>query len=1430
MSSDDVAQDVSQVTDFHFHACRKFRLFSEKPGTSVDGAIVRNRLTTSSQLGVTFVLVTANQMVCFPTKSLIGYKLTRENMNVEVADLDVKSINLAGVEQVNDIGINSDGTLLAVLHTRNNDVSVEVFDIKTLCSSPNSGPFKSLCTTRVGTEQTNQGSCLEWNPAFPDMFAAASTDRSIMVAKINSQNPANQKLIGIGKLGAVTTAISWSPKGKQLTIGDSLGKIVQLKPELDVVRSQFGPERNPPYGKVTGLCWLATTEWLVSFERGTDHDAYLMRCKKDKKTEWIQYHELSYSSSKWPLPPQLFPATAVLVDWNVIIVGNSRTSEISTVGKRDDWQTWVPVEGEGIYLPTTASGKDTIPIGVAIDRSMTEEILLKPDGSQKHRPSPLVLCLTNDGVLTVHHIISAFPAHSSCQIASQNIPITGLSKLKLETSSAKPATQATQSPFSQLAAKPSTIFEQKPPSEPISSTPKTTLAAPIATPKTGLFGLASNPTTSTPLVINKPAAVNSLVSTPKAAPVLATPVKTETSAPEEVHTPEDKKAERIAAQKKVLIERIESINKTMSTTKDSIMKMSFAVGTLKSTVRECAETVKSSLSDSKEVMDELGNLILAIERMSDRTQHTVKEMDFEIDEKMELVSGVEDGERVLEKLRNMSETEKLMRFNKLETSADLLKTKFEECCDKMKKLRINLNEKESLRKQAVLSPLRHNSNLNQLRTGAESDVALKVLRNVSKIIIDTREKVQQTELEFVRFRREVSKGANKSASQKSVKMHQPSEMSILEGDAPQRAAMTDAEIVKARQALVARIQKRGPVKTRNVNVESYKKVSITKKKEDPIDTSNLSNALLKLSMTPRRVMTASSFLPTADLSTSTKSDAATQADEPPIIQKVIVTVESPARPVTTAPATSAPVLKPSTTTATSTMTTPSVSVKKEEVKEQKPAAPIPMSSSIFSGSLFGSKTPQAPTGTNTSSSSLLAPEKPSIFNSSLALSPPEPPKSTPKVAPEVGEVKPPALEESKGAQVSSEAPKEPVKEEPKPKEEVGETPKVEELTPATEVTAPAVATPSAVQAPVPEEKREENTPKTASFSFNSTPNTTTSTSSIFGGGLKQTPGSSNTSSIFGGSAHATPVSAANTSSIFGGAAAQATPVSTANTSSIFGGGAKSTSSPFGNFGQNPQAAQAQNTSSTTPAVSFSFNTGAAPAATKPTGFGSFGSGAPAKPSSVFGGGVSAPTVPNVDDGMEDDSVVSGGGPGGFLSGLGSSGSTNTSSGNNPFAPKPATTSSSNSSWLFGGGTKPQDQTQQKPSFSFANPSANQSPASTSTTSVFGGGPKFGSQPVFGSKAFGGGATSGASGLSKNASIFGGTVSSSPNAPASGGFAQFATGQKTSSLFGGGTTTPQQPNTSIFGGGAQAPAASSSSIFGGGSSANANKPSSFSSWR
>lgn len=50
------------------------------------------------------------------------------------------------------------------------------------------------------------------------------------------QNSSSITLIGTVKHENVVTCIEWSPKGKQLVVGDILGHIKQYKPEMILVR------------------------------------------------------------------------------------------------------------------------------------------------------------------------------------------------------------------------------------------------------------------------------------------------------------------------------------------------------------------------------------------------------------------------------------------------------------------------------------------------------------------------------------------------------------------------------------------------------------------------------------------------------------------------------------------------------------------------------------------------------------------------------------------------------------------------------------------------------------------------------------------------------------------------------------------------------------------------------------------------------------------------------------------------------------------------------------------------------------------------------------------------------------------------------------------------------------------------------------------
>lgn len=55
-------------------------------------------------------------------------------------------------------------------------------------------------------------------------------------------------ILGLLDTNISATCVCWSPKGKQLTVGDSLGRIHQLKPDLSPVRTIEAPDKIPIFG------------------------------------------------------------------------------------------------------------------------------------------------------------------------------------------------------------------------------------------------------------------------------------------------------------------------------------------------------------------------------------------------------------------------------------------------------------------------------------------------------------------------------------------------------------------------------------------------------------------------------------------------------------------------------------------------------------------------------------------------------------------------------------------------------------------------------------------------------------------------------------------------------------------------------------------------------------------------------------------------------------------------------------------------------------------------------------------------------------------------------------------------------------------------------------------------------------------------------
>jgi WD40 repeat protein len=78
--------------------------------------------------------------------------------------------------------------------------------------------------------------CLSWNPESEDIFTAGASDGTLVTIKYSLNSRASFSIVGQIKMQPYPTCLSWSPKGKQLTVGDASGRLHQLKPELTNVK------------------------------------------------------------------------------------------------------------------------------------------------------------------------------------------------------------------------------------------------------------------------------------------------------------------------------------------------------------------------------------------------------------------------------------------------------------------------------------------------------------------------------------------------------------------------------------------------------------------------------------------------------------------------------------------------------------------------------------------------------------------------------------------------------------------------------------------------------------------------------------------------------------------------------------------------------------------------------------------------------------------------------------------------------------------------------------------------------------------------------------------------------------------------------------------------------------------------------------------
>ncbi|VDM61586.1 unnamed protein product [Angiostrongylus costaricensis] len=256
------------------------------------------------------------------------------------------------------IGLNADDSFLGVLVNNQQGCFVLVYDVLTL-SVDIPGEAFALLTIRIGSSVT-QGLAFEWNPATSDMFAASDNGQTLSICKIDTVNPSKYSIVGEKKLNANIYEVSWSPKGKQLVISDALGRIYQMKPDLE-----------------------------------------------DKPPSWTPLN--------LPLQSSFGVTRKLLVDWNLVLIVTPGTSELLSLSKHT--AVWSTTSLVSLPEPTMVN----FITGIAVNLSNTEVCTI---GDFSTRRLPTVMLLRSDGSLQSFWVAPPSKDYPDCYVSSTSVDVS----------------------------------------------------------------------------------------------------------------------------------------------------------------------------------------------------------------------------------------------------------------------------------------------------------------------------------------------------------------------------------------------------------------------------------------------------------------------------------------------------------------------------------------------------------------------------------------------------------------------------------------------------------------------------------------------------------------------------------------------------------------------------------------------------------------------------------------------------------------------------------------------------------------------------------------------------------------------------------------------------------------------------------------------
>ncbi|KAF7278074.1 hypothetical protein GWI33_008840 [Rhynchophorus ferrugineus] len=343
-------------------------------------------ISCASRYGLLFVGTNEKYFQVIQTNNLHNYF----SKDKEVSDYPRRNVNLPSL--LKHICCNCDSTILAIVVEQDQCPLVIFYDILSFFTT-NIKIIKEIRLSATPNVHVNE---IGWNPSIPGIFTACKSDGTLGIYELKGDT------VDINSLPTESgsTCFCWSPKGKQIAVGDRSGKITQYKPDLKAVRIIPAPTLKVPQALIS-LQWVSNYQFIGVYQELPEGsgNVIVIDAPKGAEISYTDYDDICYSGVT--RPPQFY--LIYQPNWNVIMVASANGSEVGVLSNSGDtWIQWIMPDSARAEIPLNVDYQETFPIGLTLDISSTTPL---PWGEATIPPCPLLCILSHEGVLSCYNVV-----------------------------------------------------------------------------------------------------------------------------------------------------------------------------------------------------------------------------------------------------------------------------------------------------------------------------------------------------------------------------------------------------------------------------------------------------------------------------------------------------------------------------------------------------------------------------------------------------------------------------------------------------------------------------------------------------------------------------------------------------------------------------------------------------------------------------------------------------------------------------------------------------------------------------------------------------------------------------------------------------------------------------------------------------------------